>query len=249
MDSEHSAIWQSIGGTDPVSIVRLILTASGGPFRASSPSDLANVTLDQAMAHPTWSMGSKITIDSATMMNKGLEIIEAHHLFEMDYNKIQVILHPQSIVHSMVEFRDFSTIAQLGLPDMRLPIQYALTYPEHVPGLCRQLNLSEVQTLTFEEPDEMRFPALRIARQAGVAGGTYPTVLSAADDVAVAAFAEGRIGFLDIVRVVEETLQHHKSQRVTSSKWWRRRDDWARQSAKDLVQRATSGHRSWRAKH
>ena len=237
LDSEHSAIWQSIGGADPASISRLILTASGGPFRASSLSDLAGVTLEQAMAHPTWSMGSKITIDSATMMNKGLEIIEAHHLFDMDYHKIEVILHPQSIVHSLVEFHDFSTIAQLGVPDMRLPIQYALTYPEHVPGLCRQLNLAEFKTLTFEAPDEMRFPALRIARQAGVAGGTYPTVLSAADDVAVAAFTEGRIGFLDIVRVVEETLQRHESQPVTSLDVMADADVWARRSANALIQR------------
>ncbi len=237
MDSEHSAIWQSMGGADPESVVRLILTASGGPFRTVSPTDLASVTLEQAMAHPTWNMGAKITIDSATMMNKGLEIIEAHHLFGTDYSKVEVILHPQSIVHSMVEFRDFSMIAQLGLPDMRLPIQYALTYPDHVPGLCRQLNLAEIATLTFEEPDETRFPALRIARQAGVSGGTYPTVLSAADDVAVAAFTEGRIGFLEIVQVVEETLQHHTSQPVTHLDVMAAADVWARRSANALIQR------------
>lgn len=237
MDSEHSAIWQSIGGTDPASIVRLILTASGGPFRSASMTDLASVTLEQAMAHPTWRMGSKITIDSATMMNKGLEIIEAHHLFDMAYDKIEVILHPQSIVHSMVEFLDFSTIAQLGLPDMRLPIQYALTFPDHVPGLCRPLNLAEVATLTFEEPDETRFPALRIARQAGIAGGTYPTVLSAADDVAVSAFTEGRIGFLDIVAIVEATLQKHQSHPITQLDVMADADTWSRNTAERLIQR------------
>jgi len=244
MDSEHSAIWQSIGNADPASIARLILTASGGPFRSASMADLANVTLAQAMAHPTWSMGAKITIDSATLMNKGLEIIEAHHLFDMDYEKIDVILHPQSIVHSMVEFLDFSTIAQLGLPDMHLPIQYALTFPDHVPSLSQPLNLAEIGTLTFEQPDETRFPALRIARQAGVSGGTYPTVLSAADDVAVGAFADGRIGFLDIVAIVEETIQRHESHAVTNLEVMAEADAWARQTAQRLVQRGTRSSRT-----
>ncbi len=239
MDSEHSAIWQSIGGADPASIVRLILTASGGPFRAATHAELAGVTVEQAMAHPTWRMGSKITIDSATMMNKGLEIIEAHHLFAMEYDKIEVILHPQSIVHSMVEFRDFSTIAQLGLPDMRLPIQYALTFPDHVSGLCSPLNLAQIATLTFEKPDDISFPALRIARQAGVAGGTYPTVLSAADDVAVAAFAKGRIGFLDIVSIVDKTLQQHESYPVTQLDVMADADAWARKTVEQIIQRGS----------
>jgi 1-deoxy-D-xylulose-5-phosphate reductoisomerase len=236
MDSEHSAIWQSIGESDPASIVRLILTASGGPFRSATTDELASVTLEQAMTHPTYHMGTKITIDSATLMNKGLEIIEAHHLFEMAYDKIEVIIHPQSIIHSMVEFADFSTIAQLSPPDMRLPIQYALTYPDHVSSPCQQLDLAAISALTFETPDEKRFPALRIAREAGVAGGTYPTVLSAADEVAVAAFAERRIGFLDIVRIVEETLQAHESHSVADLEVMARADDWARRKAGQLVQ-------------
>lgn len=236
MDSEHSAIWQSIGSADPASIARLILTASGGPFRSASHAELARVTPEEAMAHPTYHMGGKITIDSATMMNKGLEIIEAHHLFDMAYDKISVIIHPQSIIHSMVEFADFSTIAQLSPPDMRLPIQYALTYPDHVSSPCQQLDLAAISALTFETPDEKRFPALRIAREAGVAGGTYPTVLSAADEVAVAAFAERRIGFLDIVRIVEETLQAHESHSVADLEVMARADDWARRKAGQLVQ-------------
>jgi 1-deoxy-D-xylulose-5-phosphate reductoisomerase len=237
MDSEHSAIWQSIGNSDPTSIVRLILTASGGPFRSATTEELANVTLAQAMSHPTYHMGAKITIDSATMMNKGLEIIEAHHLFDVEYDKIEVIIHPQSIIHSMVEFADFSTIAQLSPPDMRLPIQYALTFPDHLSSPCQQLDLAAISSLTFETPDEVRFPALGIARESGIAGGTYPTVLSAADEVAVAAFSEGRIGFLDIVHIVEETLQAHESDTVTGLEVMAHADAWARHMAQQLVQR------------
>lgn len=236
MDSEHSAIWQSIGNADPASIARLILTASGGPFRTATLEELAGVTLDQAMAHPTYHMGDKITIDSATMMNKGLEIIEAHHLFDMAYDNIEVIIHPQSIIHSMVEFADFSTIAQLSPPDMRLPIQYALTYPAHLPSPCRQLDLAALASLTFERPDEVRFPALGIARDAGVAGGTYPTVLSAADEVAVTAFTRGRIGFLEIVSIVEETLQDHERLAVTNLEVMMHADAWARRTAEHRIQ-------------
>lgn len=237
MDSEHSAIWQSIGSADPSSIVRLILTASGGPFRSATTDVLERVTLEQAMVHPTYHMGNKITIDSATMMNKGLEIIEAHHLFGMAYDRIEVLIHPQSIIHSMVEFVDFSTIAQLSPPDMRLPIQYALTYPDRMPSPCQRLDLATNSPLTFEEPDDLRFPALRIAREAGVAGGTYPTVLSAADEVAVSAFARGRIGFLDIARAVEETLDVHESLPITSLEIMTDADAWARQRAEQIIQR------------
>lgn len=239
MDSEHSAIWQSIGSADPSSILRLILTASGGPFHSTPIADLARVTLEQAMEHPTYHMGGKITIDSATMMNKGLEIIEAHHLFGVAYDQIEVIIHPQSIVHSLVEFTDFSTIAQLSPPDMRLPIQYALTYPRRRPSPCRQLDLAAVSTLTFEQPDEAKFPALRIAREAGIAGGTYPTVLSAADEVAVKGFMDGRIGFLDITRIIEDTLQAHRSLPVTDLGIMREADAWARRATAQWIQRMT----------
>jgi 1-deoxy-D-xylulose-5-phosphate reductoisomerase len=171
VDSEHSAIWQSLGSSDHRDISRLILTASGGPFRTTPKAELDNVTSGQAMAHPTWAMGGKITIDSATLMNKGLEVIEAHWLFTVPFSAIDVVVHPESIVHSIVEFNDCSQVAQLGLPDMRLPIQYALTYPNHVTGPCGRLSLTDAGSLHFEPPDEQRFPALRICREAGVQGG------------------------------------------------------------------------------
>lgn len=207
VDSEHSAIWQALDHVSPEQIERIILTASGGPFRSTSPADLARVTARDALAHPTWSMGGKITIDSATMMNKGLEIIEAHWLFGMPYECIDVLVHPESIVHSLVEFVDGSQIAQLGLPDMRLPIQYALTYPQRCRTPGRRLRLEEVGRLQFAAPDTERFPALRLAREAGMQGGLAPTVLSAADEVAVAAFLEGKIRFVEIAEVVERVLE------------------------------------------
>lgn len=210
VDSEHSAIWQSLGRSTAAEISRLILTASGGPFRETPLADLANVTAQDALAHPTWSMGSKLTIDSALMMNKGLEVIEARWLFGIPDPRIEVVIHPESIVHSLVEFRDGSQIAQLGLPDMRIPIQYALTYPEHAPGPARSLSLASVGALHFGPVDDTRFPSLSLARQAGNAGGTYPTALSAADEVAVGAFLGGRLRFVEIPEVVARVVAGHR---------------------------------------
>ncbi|MBL0176548.1 MAG: 1-deoxy-D-xylulose-5-phosphate reductoisomerase [Ignavibacteria bacterium] len=206
VDSEHSAIWQCLAGEPPHSVAKLILTASGGPFRGRSREDLADVTREEALRHPNWTMGSKITIDSATLMNKGLEVIEAHWLFRVPPERIEVIVHPQSIIHSMVEFADGSVKAQLGLPDMKLPIQYALSHPDRfaVPG--PRLDLLELRRLTFEEPDLETFRCLALAYEALAAGGTAPACLNAANEIAVQAFLDGRIGFLDIARVIEESL-------------------------------------------
>lgn len=206
VDSEHSAIFQCFDFDRPQGVRRLILTASGGPFRAASREFMAGVTPAQAVAHPVWSMGAKISVDSATMMNKGLELIEAHHLFALPEDRIDILVHPQSVVHSLVEYVDGSVLAQLGTPDMRTPIAYALAWPERMETPAERLDLARAATLTFEAPDEIRFPALRLARQSLQQGGGAPTILNAANEVAVAAFLAGRIGFLDIERVVEATL-------------------------------------------
>ena len=211
VDSEHSAIFQCLEarGTGENAVSRLLVTASGGPFRTWHAEELEKVTVADALRHPTWSMGRKITIDSATLMNKGLEVIEAHHLFDAPYDSIEVVVHPQSMIHSMVEFVDGSIVAQLGLPDMRLPIQYALTYPMRHPRNGKRLNFAELSTLTFEAPDFERFPALRLAYAAGRAGGYAPCVLNAANEVAVHAFLAGELPYRAIPKVVEETLQRH----------------------------------------
>ncbi|EMR07520.1 1-deoxy-D-xylulose 5-phosphate reductoisomerase [Bhargavaea cecembensis DSE10] len=210
VDSEHSALFQALNGEDPKRVDRLILTASGGSFRDKSRDELEGVTVAEALAHPNWSMGSKLTIDSATMMNKGLEVIEAHHLFGMPYDRIDVLLHRESIIHSMVEFEDTSVIAQLGSPDMRVPIQYALTYPDRLPRKgTERLDLAKIGLLHFEEVDLDRFPALRIAFESGRAGGTATTVMNAANEVAVALFMEGRITFTEIEPLVEQALGRH----------------------------------------
>ena len=235
VDSEHSALWQSLGNAPKREIERLILTASGGPFRNTSIEALASVSVEQVLAHPTWSMGGKVTIDSASLMNKGLEVIEAHWLFDIPYEQIDVLIHPESIIHSIVEFRDASQIAQLSLPDMRLPIQLALTYPERLPSPCKRLSLAEIGKLTFEAPDIERFPALRLAREAGIAGGTYPTVLSAADDVAVAALLDGRIRFVDIPAIVSDALDAHISVGPISMEAILDADHWARRHAKQAI--------------
>ncbi|MGE5484261.1 MAG: 1-deoxy-D-xylulose-5-phosphate reductoisomerase [Ignavibacteriales bacterium] len=207
VDSEHSAIFQCIEGrrSRPA---RLILTASGGPFRTLPRDALSRVTPEQALKHPNWRMGPKVTVDSATLMNKGLEVIEAHVLFGAPYEAIDVVVHPQSIIHSMVEMNDGSVLAQMAPPDMRLPIQYALTYPERVHG-SRGLGLPSTPALTFEAPDVERFPALRLGYEAGKAGGTMPAVMSAADEVAVARFLSGGIGFTEIPRVIEDVMCAH----------------------------------------
>lgn len=205
VDSEHSAIFQCLEGQAASSVRRVVLTASGGPFRTRR--DLSRVTVRQALKHPTWRMGRKITIDSATLMNKGLEIIEARWLFDLPVDRIDVMIHPQSIVHSLVEFVDGSVLAQLGLPDMRLPIQYALTHPRRAVSGRPRLDLTKVAALTFEPPDEARFPAMGLARLAARAGGTAPVVLNAANEVAVEAFLAGRIAFTAIARVISRTLR------------------------------------------
>jgi 1-deoxy-D-xylulose-5-phosphate reductoisomerase len=210
IDSEHSAIWQCLNG-EPQPPARIILTASGGPFRGYSLAQLAKVTATQALKHPSWKMGKKVTIDSATLMNKGLEIIEAHWLFNVPIDNISVIIHPQSVIHSMVEFADGSIKAQLSYPDMRLPIQYALTYPDRLPNAdLPELEWSKIRELTFEQPDFKTFSCLELAIKAAKAGGTSPTVLCAADEVAVELFMKESIKFTDIARLVKQALQAHK---------------------------------------
>jgi 1-deoxy-D-xylulose-5-phosphate reductoisomerase len=233
IDSEHSAIWQCLRGESKKEIARLILTASGGPFHSRTLQQLSAVTPEEALRHPTWQMGKKVTIDSATLMNKGMEIIEAHWLFGVPFPWIEVVIHKQSIIHSMVEFVDGSTKAQLSLPDMRLPIQYALTYPERWPGaFLPTANFSEMGSLTFEAVDLEKFPCLRIAREAAEKGGTYPAVLSAADEVAVELFLKKKIGFTDIAGIVERTLERHNGLSHPSLKDIVAADAWARDAAR-----------------
>ncbi len=206
VDSEHNAIFQVFDEGRRDRIERIILTASGGPFRRNSLEEMAQMTPAQAVNHPIWSMGAKISIDSATMMNKGLELIEAHYLFRMPDEKIEILVHPQSVIHSMVAYCDGSVLAQLGSPDMRTPIAYALAYPDRMPAPSPRLDLARIGQLSFEEPDPIRFPALRLAREALRAGGAAPAVLNAANEVAVESFLKGRLGFLDIARLVEEAM-------------------------------------------
>lgn len=234
VDSEHSAIWQALAGSPIERVRRIVITASGGPFRTTPRDAFADITAEEALAHPTWSMGGKITVDSATLMNKGLEVIEAHWLFGIPYKRIDVLVHPESIVHSLVEFADGGVMAQLGLPDMKLPIQYALTYPDREPMAGDRLDLAAIGALHFELPDESRFPALRLAREAGVAGGTYPTALSAADDEAVAAFLRGELRFSDIPTLVESVLSAHQSVAVTLEAI-AETDEWARVTARKMI--------------
>jgi 1-deoxy-D-xylulose-5-phosphate reductoisomerase len=216
VDSEHSAIFQVIEEDRLEAVDRIILTASGGPFRQLDRAAMARVTPKQAVAHPTWDMGAKISVDSATMMNKGLEIIEAHHLFQLPESRIEVLVHPQSVIHSMVSYVDGSVLAQLGNPDMRTPIAYALAWPKRMRAPVERLDLSQIGTLTFEPPDPERFVALRLAREALKAGGTAPTVLNAANEVAVEHFLAGRIGFLGITDAVEATLDAIPQRPLTS---------------------------------
>ncbi len=211
VDSEHSALWQLLQLPHRRDeLVHVTLTASGGPFRTVPLDRLATVTPHDALAHPTWRMGPKVTVDSATLMNKGLEVIEARWLFDLPFDRIDVVIHPQSIVHALVSFRDGSTIAHAAYPDMRVPIQYALLYPERLPTPAPPIDLPRIGCLEFAEPDPQRFPALELARQAGLAGSTYPTVLSASDEVAVNAFLAGTIRFTDIVPLVQDTLAAHR---------------------------------------
>ncbi len=236
VDSEHSAIFQCLHAGANKDIRRLILTASGGPFRSFSKKDLATVTLAQALKHPNWSMGKKITIDSATLMNKGLEVIEARWLFDMKPEKIRVLIHPQSIVHSMVEYTDGAVVAQLGMPDMKGPIAYALSYPERLDDVSPALDLAAVGTLTFEEPDLDRFPCLAYAFDALRAGGTMPAVLSAANEVAVRYFLEERIGYNDIAPVIRTAMDAHTPSAVRTVEDALKADLWARQEAERIIE-------------
>jgi 1-deoxy-D-xylulose-5-phosphate reductoisomerase len=206
VDSEHSAVFQLLAGAEPAAIERIVLTASGGPFRTWSAERLERATPQEALRHPNWSMGRKITIDSATLMNKGLELIEAYHLFAVAPAQLEVVVHPQSIIHALVGFRDGSMLAQLANPDMRTPIAAGLAWPARIPAPTRRIDLVELGTLSFERPDETRFRALALARQALEAGGMAPCVLNAANEVAVEAFLAGRIGFLQVARLVGEAL-------------------------------------------
>jgi 1-deoxy-D-xylulose-5-phosphate reductoisomerase len=235
VDSEHSALHQLLGSERAGTVDRLILTASGGPFRGRTMAELEDVTVDEALAHPTWSMGGKITIDSATLMNKGLELIEAHHLFGTPYEQIDVIVHPQSIVHSLIQLCDGATLAHLGYPDMRVPISYALHYPERVDVPVRALDLEALGALTFEPADEETFACLRLAREAARAAGTAPCTLNAANEVAVHAFLRGRLRFPDIAAVIEETLSRRPAERVHSFESLGDADGQARRIATELV--------------
>jgi len=231
IDSEHSAIWQCLHGEDNKPR-RLFLTASGGPFYRYSQSQLAGVTPEQALRHPVWKMGRKVTIDSATLMNKGLEVIEAHWLFSSPFDSIEILMHPQSIVHSMVEFMDGSLKAQLSWPDMRMPIQYALSYPQRWPNPeLPRLDWDKINCLNFETVDYNRFPCLKLAIDAGKSGGTYPTVLCAADEVAVELFLNHRIGFTDIAKIVQRTLEQHQNIRQPYLEEILAADAWAREYA------------------
>lgn len=209
VDSEHNAVWQCFDHDAPERVAKIILTASGGPFRTASLDAMRPVTPEQAVKHPNWSMGAKISVDSATMMNKGLELIEAARLFPIPSERIEILVHPQSVIHSMVEYVDGSVLAQLGSPDMRTPIAYTLAWPDRVETRAERLNLTKVGRLDFEAPDPVRFPALRLARAAVEAGGARPAVLNAANEVAVAAFLSRRAGFLDIAAIVEDTLDRY----------------------------------------
>ncbi len=234
VDSEHCALFQCLDGRDPGTVQRLILTASGGPFRTLSRPELATVTPAQALAHPTWDMGSKITVDSATLMNKALELIEARWLFGVAQDRIDVVVHPQSIIHSMVEFADASILAQMGNPDMRLPIQYCLTYPSRSPSLITPMDFSQAWTLTFEPPDQDRFPAVRLARQALMAGGTMPAVLNAANEIAVARFCDGRLTFTGIAETVERVMACHTPGSASDLGGILAADAWARRKADEI---------------
>ena len=206
VDSEHNAIFQCFDLRQPESVRRIILTASGGPFRTRSLEDMRRATVAEAVAHPNWSMGAKISVDSATLMNKGLELIEAHHLFQIEPHALDVVVHPQSVIHSMVEYKDGSVLAQLGAPDMRIPIAFTLAWPQRMETPCQPLDLVKIASLDFEAPDLERFPALALAREALSRGGAKPAILNAANEVAVASFLESRIGFLDIADLVGEVL-------------------------------------------
>ncbi len=231
IDSEHSAIFQCLQGERRSTVASITLTASGGSFRDRTRSELEGVTVEEALRHPNWSMGAKITIDSATMVNKGLEVIEAHWLFQLPYDQINVLVHPESIIHSFVQFADSSVIAQLGLPDMRVPIQYALSYPNRLPLAAEQLDLASIGKLNFRAMDEGRFPCLRMAYESGRASGSMPTVFNAANEVAVARFLRGEIEFLHIESIIEQVLSAHQHEAAPDLEAIVEIDQWARMQA------------------
>ena len=232
VDSEHSAVFQCLEGSDRASVRRIVLTASGGPFRERDPLELVGVTPEEALRHPTWNMGAKITVDSATLVNKALEIIEAHHLFGLPYDQVAVVIHPQSIVHSLVEFQDGSALAQLGYPTMAVPVLYALNYPERLPFETPRLDLAEIGALTFEPVPPERFPAFELGREAALRGGTAPAVFNAAGEEAVAAFLAERIAFTEIPDVIREALAGHVVEDVTRLEVVKKADAWAREAAR-----------------
>jgi len=235
VDSEHSAVFQAMQSGSLDEVKRIVLTASGGPFRKAGPDEIKNVTLEQALAHPVWNMGPKITIDSATMMNKAFEIIEARWLFDVPLEKIDVLVHPESIVHSLVEFVDGSTIAQLGEPDMCLPIQYALTYPQRLAGIAKSLRLEDIGTLTFEKPNLDTFRALSLGYEVARTGGTAPVVFNAANEAAVGEFLAGRIKFVNIVELIEHCLNRHDVKTEVSLDDVSEADAWARREVTELA--------------
>jgi 1-deoxy-D-xylulose-5-phosphate reductoisomerase len=235
VDSEHSAVFQCIEGYRKSSVRSIILTASGGPFATRRPAEMAAITPEEALNHPSWKMGKKITIDSATLMNKGFEVIEAHHLFGLPHGSIDVVIHPQSIVHSIVEFKDRSCLAQLSVPDMKGPIAYALAYPQRIDDVMRGLALHEIGTLTFSKPDQSAFPCLSYAYRALEAGGTMPSVLNAANEVAVHAFLKGIIRFTEIPVVIRLTMEGHSLGPDTSLEAVLEADRWARITAEKII--------------
>ncbi|MEK6583562.1 MAG: 1-deoxy-D-xylulose-5-phosphate reductoisomerase, partial [Nitrospirota bacterium] len=235
VDSEHSAIFQVMECGRREDLHKIILTASGGPFLNKSYEDRKRVTVEDALKHPNWNMGAKVTIDSATLMNKGLEVIEAKWLFDVSINQIEVLIHPQSIIHSMVEFRDGSVLSQMGIPDMRIPIAYALSYPERLDLVMQRLDLARTGMLTFENPDMKKFPCLSYAYDAMKTGGSMPAVMNSSNEVAVAAFLHGRIGFLDIERVVCDTMLRHTVTAIRNIEDVLTADGWARDEAERLV--------------
>jgi len=237
IDSEHSAIFQSLHGHPREDLRRVLLTASGGPLKDLSIEQMSKVNAAQALKHPNWNMGPKISIDSATMMNKGLEVIEAKWLFGLRMDQIGILIHPQSIIHSMVEYRDGSVIAQLGIPDMFIPISYALSFPHHVENTLPPLELERIGTLNFESPDLKRFKCLDLALRAAEIGGSMPTVLNGANEIAVDSFLEGKIGFLDIPRLIEKTMEAHQAYPVNDIERVMEADSWARDRAREFLSR------------
>jgi 1-deoxy-D-xylulose-5-phosphate reductoisomerase len=235
VDSEHSAIFQCMEGRDPRDVKRLILTASGGPFRQTAREEFERITVAQALKHPSWNMGQKITIDSATLFNKGLEMIEARWLFNIEIDRVDAVIHPQSVIHSMVEFLDGSILAQLSVPDMRYPIQYALTYPRRLSNSMPATDLTKIGALTFESPDTEKFTSLRLAREAGRACGTMPAVFNAANEVAVARFVDEQIRFTEIFETVEKVMHNHRPVASPSLDAILEADQWARKEAERVV--------------